>query len=94
MQYLIELNCFTGTSSLVGLSDVTDNKLIWRQLIAELLGTFLLTSIGVAACISLTTLQTPQTTSIALAFGLLVASIVQVCDIYFVLYDKSISIKA
>ncbi|XP_026323708.1 aquaporin AQPAe.a isoform X2 [Hyposmocoma kahamanoa] len=65
------------TSSIVGLSDVTDNRLIWRQLVAELVGTFLLTSIGVAACISLSVESAPQTTSIALAFGLLVASIVQ-----------------
>ncbi|XP_022123792.2 aquaporin AQPAe.a isoform X2 [Pieris rapae] len=66
-----------GTSSIIGLSDVTDNKLIWRQLIAELLGTFLLTSIGVAACIAITESNAPHVTSIALAFGLLVGSIVQ-----------------
>ncbi|CAF4836199.1 unnamed protein product [Pieris macdunnoughi] len=65
------------TSSIIGLSDVTDNKLIWRQLIAELLGTFLLTSIGVAACIAITESNAPKVTSIALAFGLLVGSIVQ-----------------
>lgn len=67
------------TSNIVGLSEMTDNKLIWRQLVAELAGTFLLVSVGVASCI---TLQTgaelhPKTTSIALCFGLLVASIVQ-----------------
>ncbi|CAG9783234.1 unnamed protein product [Diatraea saccharalis] len=66
-----------GTSSIIGLNDVTDNKLIWRQLVAELLGTFVLTSLGVAACIAITAAQAPQTTSIALAFGLLVGSIVQ-----------------
>lgn len=66
-----------GTSSILGVSDVTDNKLLWRQLIAELVGTFLLTSIGVAACISITESSAPHTASIALAFGLLVASIVQ-----------------
>nr|UQZ09753.1 aquaporin [Agriphila aeneociliella] len=65
------------TSSILGLSEVTDNKLIWRQLVAELLGTFLLTSLGVAACIAITDAQAPKTTSIALAFGLLVAAIVQ-----------------
>ncbi|XP_021194362.2 aquaporin AQPAe.a isoform X2 [Helicoverpa armigera] len=65
------------TSSILGLSDVTDNKLIWRQLIAELAGTFILVSIGVASCISLSTANAPQTTSIALCFGLLVGSIVQ-----------------
>ncbi|RVE53247.1 hypothetical protein evm_002080 [Chilo suppressalis] len=65
------------TSSIIGLSDVTDNKLIWRQLVAELMGTFVLTSLGVAACIAINQSQAPQTTSIALAFGLLVGSIVQ-----------------
>lgn len=65
------------TSSILGVSDVTENKLLWRQLIAELAGTFLLTSIGVAACISISASSAPQTTSIALAFGLLVGSIVQ-----------------
>ncbi|XP_039765584.1 aquaporin AQPAe.a isoform X1 [Pararge aegeria] len=66
-----------GTSSLIGLSDVTDNKLFWRQLVAELLGTFLLTSIGVAACIAIENAEAPKVTSIALCFGLLVGSIVQ-----------------
>ncbi|XP_034841297.1 aquaporin AQPAe.a isoform X2 [Maniola hyperantus] len=65
------------TSSIIGLSDVTDNKLLWRQLVAELLGTFLLTSIGVAACIAIENADAPVVTSIALCFGLLVGSIVQ-----------------
>ncbi|XP_026484374.1 aquaporin AQPAe.a-like isoform X2 [Vanessa tameamea] len=65
------------TSSIIGLSDITDNKLIWRQLVAELLGTFLLTSIGVASCIAITESNAPIVTSIALCFGLLVGSIVQ-----------------
>ncbi|XP_037300778.1 aquaporin AQPAe.a isoform X3 [Manduca sexta] len=65
------------TTSFIGLSEVTDNKLIWRQLIAELAGTFLLTSIGVASCITIAESNVPQTVTIALCFGLLVASIVQ-----------------
>lgn len=63
------------TTSLIGLSDITDNRLIWRQLVAELVGTFLLTSIGVGACIELDGQRSHIT--IALAFGLLVATIVQ-----------------
>ncbi|XP_035430707.1 aquaporin AQPAe.a isoform X2 [Spodoptera frugiperda] len=66
-----------GTSSIIGLSDVTDNKLIWRQLVAELVGTFVLVSIGVASCITISSTNAPQVTSIALCFGLLVGSIVQ-----------------
>ncbi|KAJ2946625.1 hypothetical protein O0L34_g12682 [Tuta absoluta] len=65
------------TSSIIGLNDVTDNKLIWRQLIAELVGTFLLTSIGVAACVTINESNAPKVTSIALCFGLIVGSIVQ-----------------
>uniref|UniRef100_A0A2H1V5Y7 SFRICE_014511 n=1 Tax=Spodoptera frugiperda TaxID=7108 RepID=A0A2H1V5Y7_SPOFR len=68
------------TSSIIGLSDVTDNKLIWRQLVAELVGTFVLVSIGVASCITISSTNAPQVTSIALCFGLLVGSIVQVLD--------------
>lgn len=78
MVFLMKTFFFSETSSIIGLSDVTDNKLIWRQLIAELAGTFLLTSIGVASCITITASNAPQTTSIALCFGLLVGSIVQV----------------
>ncbi|XP_050356661.1 aquaporin AQPAe.a-like isoform X1 [Nymphalis io] len=66
-----------GTSSVIGLADITDNKLIWRQLVAELIGTFLLTSIGVASCIAISESNAPIVTSIALCFGLLVGSIVQ-----------------
>ncbi|XP_032510756.2 aquaporin AQPAe.a isoform X1 [Danaus plexippus] len=66
-----------GTGSIIGLSDVTENKLIWRQLVAELVGTFLLVSVGVASTIAITEMNAPITTSIALCFGLLVGSIVQ-----------------
>ncbi|OWR51412.1 aquaporin-1 variant A [Danaus plexippus plexippus] len=65
------------TGSIIGLSDVTENKLIWRQLVAELVGTFLLVSVGVASTIAITEMNAPITTSIALCFGLLVGSIVQ-----------------
>ncbi|XP_052754602.1 aquaporin AQPAe.a isoform X2 [Galleria mellonella] len=65
------------TTSLIGVAEITNNKLIWRQLVAEFVGTFLLTSIGVAACITISPTNAPQTTSIALCFGLLVATIVQ-----------------
>ncbi|XP_063547779.1 aquaporin AQPAn.G isoform X2 [Cydia strobilella] len=71
-----EMQKSKGTSSILGLSDVTDNKLIWRQLLAELVGTFLLTSIGVASCIAIGD-TAGNITSIALAFGLLVGTIVQ-----------------
>ncbi|XP_028169376.1 aquaporin AQPAn.G isoform X3 [Ostrinia furnacalis] len=65
------------TGSILGLSDITENKLLWRQLVAELLGTFVLVSIGVASCIAIVEANAPKVTTIALAFGLLVGSIVQ-----------------
>lgn len=70
-------NFFAGTSSVLGLADVTDNKLIWRQLIAELLGTFILTAVGVASCIAFEKFE-PTVISIAICFGLIVATVVQV----------------
>ncbi|XP_013166952.1 PREDICTED: aquaporin AQPAn.G isoform X1 [Papilio xuthus] len=66
-----------GTTSIIGVSDITENKQIWRQVVAELVGTFLLTSIGVASCIAISESNAPKVTSIALCFGLLVGSIVQ-----------------
>ncbi|XP_028169374.1 aquaporin AQPAn.G isoform X1 [Ostrinia furnacalis] len=68
---------FFETGSILGLSDITENKLLWRQLVAELLGTFVLVSIGVASCIAIVEANAPKVTTIALAFGLLVGSIVQ-----------------
>nr|CAD7609249.1 unnamed protein product [Timema genevievae] len=65
--------------AVLGLSDITDNRHIWRMLAAEFLGTFLLVLIGCAS----TTVKwkdgyDPSMVQIALTFGLAVATIVQV----------------
>lgn len=65
--------------------------MIWRQLLAELLGTFLLTSIGVAACIAIGGAGR-DVTSISLAFGLLVGTIVQVSPCNFLIYQRDLFI--
>ncbi|KOB68913.1 Drip protein [Operophtera brumata] len=77
------------TNSFLGVSDLTDNKLIWRQLVAELVGTFLLVAIGVASCITINAGSSPQTTSIAICFGLLVGSIV-LLEIFICIDDNKI----
>lgn len=72
----------TTTASVLGVGDVTDNRMFWRQLIAELFGTFLLTSIGIASCITITPDFQTHVITIAITFGLIVATVVQaICHI-------------
>lgn len=59
-------------SAVVGVKDITDNKKIWRQLLAELIGTFFLVVIGVGSCTG-----TPSVPQIAFTFGLTVATLAQ-----------------
>jgi hypothetical protein len=40
---------FVGVKEIVGVSDITDNRNIWRMLIAEFLGTMLLVAIGIGS---------------------------------------------
>lgn len=61
-----------------GIKDITENKNILRELIAEFIGTFLLIVIGVGSCVGE---QEPSIPRIALAFGLAVAAIAQVNNI-------------
>ncbi|XP_063234768.1 aquaporin AQPAn.G-like [Bacillus rossius redtenbacheri] len=64
--------------AMLGLQDITDNRNIWRMLVAEFLGTLLLVLVG---CGSTTAHwsegYSPSVVQIALAFGLAVATIVQ-----------------
>jgi hypothetical protein len=39
----------SGVKEIVGVADITDNRNIWRMLIAEFLGTMLLVSIGIGS---------------------------------------------
>jgi len=63
-----------SADSMIGLSEITDNKKIWRMLVAEFLGTFLLVLIGCASVISI---DSPSIVQIALTFGLVVATLAQ-----------------
>uniref|UniRef100_U5ENE4 Putative aquaporin 4 n=1 Tax=Corethrella appendiculata TaxID=1370023 RepID=U5ENE4_9DIPT len=66
-----------GMKQIVGVSDITDNRNIWRMLIAEFLGTFLLVSIGIGSTIGWGGDYAPSMTQIALTFGLVVATLAQ-----------------
>lgn len=63
---------------IVGVQDITDNRNIWRMLIAEFLGTLLLVSIGIASTTGWGGGYEPTITQIALTFGLVVATLAQV----------------
>ena len=68
---------------IVGVQDITDNRNIWRMLVAEFLGTFLLVSIGIASTTGWTSDYNPSIVQIALTFGLVVATLAQVSFIIF-----------
>lgn len=66
---------------IVGVQDITDNRNIWRMLIAEFLGTMLLVSIGIASTTPWGTEHDKYVATIpqiALTFGLVVATLAQV----------------
>ncbi|KAF5299342.1 hypothetical protein FQA39_LY02515 [Lamprigera yunnana] len=64
----------SGASSIIGLSDITENRHIWRMLLAEFVGTFILVYIG---CGSIIENDHPSNVQIALTFGLVVATMAQ-----------------
>lgn len=68
---------------IIGVADITDNRNIWRILIAEFLGTFLLVSIGISSTIGWGDGYSPSVPQIALTFGLVVATLAQVSQFYF-----------
>lgn len=64
---------------IVGVQDITDNRNIWKMLIAEFLGTLLLVSIGIASTTNFGEgSPEPSIVQIALTFGLVVATLAQV----------------
>lgn len=75
---LISENVVSGVKEIVGVQDITDNRNIWRMLIAEFLGTLLLVSIGIASTTGWGNGYTPSIPQIALTFGLVVATLAQV----------------
>ncbi|XP_054090496.1 aquaporin isoform X2 [Zeugodacus cucurbitae] len=58
---------------IIGVSDITENKKIWRALIGEFLGTFFLVAIGVGSCTG-GDAYSPSVPQIAFCFGLVVAT--------------------
>jgi Major intrinsic protein len=74
----INLRLSTGMKEIVGVQDITDNRNIWRMLIAEFLGTMLLVSIGIASTTGWGNGYEPTIPQIALTFGLVVATLAQV----------------
>ncbi|XP_049281657.1 aquaporin AQPAn.G isoform X2 [Anopheles funestus] len=65
-----------GVKQIVGVSDITENRNIWRMLIAEFLGTFFLVAIGIGSTTGWTDYN-PTLTQIAFTFGLVVATLAQ-----------------
>ncbi|XP_065156724.1 aquaporin AQPAe.a isoform X2 [Atheta coriaria] len=61
-----------GADSMLGLSEITENKKVWRMIVAEFVGTLLLVFLGCAAVI-----ENESRTQISLAFGLIVATLAQ-----------------
>ncbi|KAH0814592.1 hypothetical protein GEV33_008198 [Tenebrio molitor] len=68
------LICASSAGSILGLSEITENKAIWRMLVAEFVGTFLLVVIG---CGSIIFSETDFIVRVALTFGLTVATLAQ-----------------
>ncbi|KAG5675059.1 hypothetical protein PVAND_004996 [Polypedilum vanderplanki] len=66
-----------GVKEIVGVQDITDNRNIWRMLVAEFLGTLLLVSIGIASTTGWGNGYEPSIPQIALCFGLVVATLAQ-----------------
>lgn len=73
---MISVFSASSTESIIGISDITDNKSIWKMLLAECLGTMVLVYVGCGSCISVGT--PPTYVQIGLTFGLTVATIAQV----------------
>lgn len=71
-----------GLQRFIGVSDITDNRKIWRILLAEFLGTFLLVSIGIASTTAgWVPNYAPDMVQIAFTFGLVVATLAAVSQI-------------
>lgn len=69
----------SGVNRIIGVSDITANRKIWKILLAEFLGTFFLVSVGIASTTGAwKTGYAPTMVQIALTFGLVVATLAQV----------------
>ncbi|XP_072384786.1 aquaporin AQPAe.a isoform X2 [Diabrotica undecimpunctata] len=61
----------------LGVSEFTKNKNIWKALLAECLGTFILVFIGCGSCVNIVANDGGAFIKIAFAFGLTIATVVQ-----------------
>lgn len=75
--------CFLGMKEIVGIQDITDNRNIWRMLIAEFIGTLLLVMIGIGSTTGWGADYQPSIVQIGLTFGLVVATLAQVSQTLF-----------
>lgn len=66
-----------GLKKIIGVADITDNRNIWKALLAEFIGTLLLVSIGIGSTIGWPD-YSPTLVQIAFTFGLVVATLAQV----------------
>ncbi|KAJ6640638.1 Aquaporin AQPAn.G, partial [Pseudolycoriella hygida] len=67
----------TPLKKVIGIADLTDNRNIWRCLVAEFLGTFFLVSVGVSSTTSGFDGFQSTIPQIAFTFGLVVATLAQ-----------------
>lgn len=67
----------SGLKKIIGVADITDNRNIWKALLAEFIGTFLLVSIGIGSTTAWPD-YSPTLVQIAFTFGLVVATLAQV----------------
>lgn len=74
--YLVSFT-LSGMRGVIGIHDMRD-KNIWRALIAELVGTFVLVFIGCGSIMWPNDPNTVDVTKIALTFGFVIATIAQV----------------
>ncbi|CAH1134308.1 unnamed protein product [Ceutorhynchus assimilis] len=65
------------SNSIIGVNEFTDNRALWKMLLAEFLGTLLLVAVGCGSCINMSGYLDTPIVQIALTFGLMVATIVQ-----------------
>lgn len=66
-----------GLKKIIGVADITDNRNIWKALLAEFIGTLLLVAIGIGSTTGWPD-YSPTLVQIAFTFGLVVATLAQV----------------
>lgn len=79
LNFHILFSSFAGVNRIIGVSDITNNRKIFKILLAEFLGAFFLVSIGIASTTGAWgDGYKPTMVQIAFTFGLVVATLAQV----------------